>query len=224
MKGTRRISHGARRRRNGTALDLRPPRFSRPQFSNRQNPLAESGLSCCKQTLRARSNRQIFRGSANFCFHISNFGDSFRIAVPLVPSKAEGSEHREPRDLSVSFISIRQCFQVDSAATHSQQRIGAPAIRQFFGRKDSHVPGKGSLGDQTGNPIFKFPISNLAFPDSEESVKQNQLFLPASLSKQTIGAQNKCQFFAICFSLEFRFSSFGHLIWAGAGNNVKRGF
>jgi len=170
MKGTRRISDGARRHRDDAGLDLRPPRFSRPQFSNRQNPLVESGLSCCKQTLRARSNRQIFRGSANFCFHISNFGDSFRIAIPLVPSKAEGSEHREPRDLSVSFISIRQCFQVESAATHSQQRIGAPAIRQFFGRKGSRVPGKGSLGDQPRSQIYNLK-SRLSRPRNECQAK-----------------------------------------------------
>jgi hypothetical protein len=48
-------------------------------------------------------------------------------------------------------------------------------------------------------PIFKFPISNFAFPGTEKGVNQNHVFPRASRSKQTIGARNKCQFFAVVF-------------------------
>jgi hypothetical protein len=75
MNETRRISHGARRHRNGAGLELRPARFNRLQLSNRQILLVDSGITCCKQTVGIRSNRQNFGHSQTslFRFPISIF-------------------------------------------------------------------------------------------------------------------------------------------------------
>ena len=82
-------------------------------------------------------------------------------------------------DLHTRAISTRQCFRVEFAATHSKQRIGAPAIRQF----------------SEGSP-------------AQTSVKPCQLFLLVSHSKQTIETQIKCQFFAMSPNHLFRVSNF----------------
>ena len=82
-------------------------------------------------------------------------------------------------DLHTRAISMRQCFQVEIAATHSKQRIGAPVIRQFC----------------WGSP-------------AQTSVKPCQLFSPVNHSKQTIETQIKCQFFAMSPNHLFRVSNF----------------
>jgi len=53
-------------------------------------------------------------------------------------------------------LSTRQSCRIEFALSPSRQRLGVPAARQFSERKGSQVPGKGSLGDQTGSPIFEF--------------------------------------------------------------------
>jgi len=206
MNGTRRISHGARRRRNGAALDLRPPRFSRPQFSNRQNPLIGSGLSCCKQTLRARSNRQIFRGSGNFCFHISNFGDSFGIAVPLVPRKAEGSEHREPRDLSVSSISTRQCFQVESAATRSKQTIGARLSDNFSAGRAPRSPARGAWEIRPATRFSNFQFRISPFQTQKQVSRKTSCFSPQVFQNKRSAPKSSVNFSRSVFRPNFDFS------------------
>jgi hypothetical protein len=84
------------------------------------------------------------------------------------------------------FTSTRQCFQVESAATHSKQTIGVRATRQFF----------------EGSPkaIFEFRISSFALSVPKKGVNQNHVFLRASRSQQTSAAQKGCQFFAVLFS------------------------
>jgi hypothetical protein len=162
MNETIRTSRRKGRRQIGAATFSSLPRSNRLQFSNRQILLVELGLTCCKQTVEACANRKFSRGAANFYFQISDLGDSIRIAVP--------SERREPRDQGASSTSTRQDFQVEIAVSHSKQRIGAPATRQF----------------SWGSP-------------AQTSVKPRQLFSPVSHSKQTIETQIKCQFFAMCF-------------------------
>ena len=82
-------------------------------------------------------------------------------------------------DLHTPAISTRQYFQVEIAVSHSKQRIGAPATRQF----------------SWGSP-------------AQTSVKPCQLFSLVSHSKQTIETQIKCQFFAMSPNHLFRVSNF----------------
>jgi len=171
MNETIRTSRRKGRRQIGAATFSSSPRSNRLQFSNRQILLVELGLTCCKQTVEACANRKFSRGAAIFYFQISDLGDSIRIAVP--------SERREPRDQGASSTSTRQDFQVEIAVSHSKQRIGAPAIRQF----------------SWGSP-------------AQTSVKPRQLFSPVSHSKQTIETQIKCQFFAMSPNHLFRVSNF----------------
>ena len=85
------------------------------------------------------------------------------------------------------LISTRQCCRIESSATHSKQGAGAPATRQF--------------SEECPVVIFKSAISNFECSVPQKGVNQNQMFLTATCSKQTVGACNKCQFFAICISV-----------------------
>jgi len=89
---------------------------------------------------------------------------------------------RRCRRRETRAISTRQCRRIELSASHSKQRFGARATRQFL---------RGLL--------------------AQTSVKTFQMFSLLSHSKQTIEAHNKCQFFAMCekASFDFRISSFG---------------
>jgi len=116
-----------------------------------------------------------------------------RIAVRDLLLLVQGRfEQRAPRCAASHRQSIRQYFQSECAVTHSKQTIGARAIRQFStGRAPRSTA---SRAWEVTSPAFAAP----ALPKT--SVKQNQLILPASYSKQTIGTQIKCQLFAMVFS------------------------
>ena len=64
-----------------------------------------------------------------------------------------------------------------------------------------------------------FAVSNFERSLPQKGVNQNQMFPRASRSKQTIGAQNKCQFFAICFPPNFRTSEFDLRLLLICGNS-----
>ena len=116
-----------------------------------------------------------------------------RIAVRDLLLLVQGRfEQRAPRCAASHRQSIRQYFQSECAVTHSKQTIGARVIRQFStGRAPRSTA---SRAWEITSPAFAAP----ALPKT--SVKQNQMIFPASYSKQTIGTQIKCQFFAMVFS------------------------
>ena len=113
----------------------------------------------------------------------------------------QGRRPPERRPLrSHNSESTRQCCRTEFTVSHSKQRTGAPATRQF-------------LTDCFGT-IFVFPFSNfddsttIAVPSEcseprgrcpKKGVNQNQVFANATRSKQTSGAPKGCQFFAMCF-------------------------
>ena len=69
-------------------------------------------------------------------------------------------------------ILLDNTCRVEMAVSRSRQRVGVQVTRQFF---------EGSF--------------------AQTSVKPCQVFWPLSHSKQTVEAHNKCQFFALCFSI-----------------------
>ena len=134
---------GARRSLPGGSLDLRPlalgyegtqeesdqwepkgrsltTRHCLLRFSNRNIPLLESGLTHCKQTIGARSNRNISR----------------------VPQISRGSDEsplnsHESRFTSHSPFATRHCFLLDNGcrveydATYRKQRVSIKSTRQW---------------------------------------------------------------------------------------------
>jgi len=169
MNESRRISHGVRRYRSDARPELRPLRFRRLQFSNRQILLVDSGVTCCKQTFRARSNRQNLRGSAKFDFQICNLKS--QISVP---------------------VSTRKHFRVESTASHSKQRLGAPATRKYFG----------GPGHRFSSFHFRFSVFSIL-----KRVSTKTRCFPAQVVQNTRSAHEKGVNFLQCVfrpNLDFR--------------------
>jgi len=134
MKSARRNASGEFRFSNlgdssriAVPSERREPRGTPPQSQNKCQ--TKPALSPCKPRKTDNQRPQqvtIFRS------------DSTRIAVPLVPSEAEGSESAaadEPRGAleHVLRISTRQCCRVEFAVTLTKQTVGLISTRQFFG-------------------------------------------------------------------------------------------
>ena len=129
------------------------------------------------------------------------------------PARSEGASARRRHSLSVGSnagvfaagtrLSTRQCCRIEIAASRSKQTIGAQSTRQFFGEPSGAFFefrfSKFVRGGLFPASIFKFPISNFASRNAEKGVNQNQVFAPATHSKQTLYLRKGCQLFAMVF-------------------------
>jgi len=129
------------------------------------------------------------------------------------PARSESASARRRHPLSAwpdagllavdARLSTRQCCRTEIAASRSKQTIGTQSTRQFSGEcsgmffetRFSRFVRRGLFPAS----IFRFPISNFASQSTKKGVNQNQLFAPATHSKQTLDLRKGCQLFAMVF-------------------------